>query len=72
MSERRGPSLSAPTIPPETKGVFDLVKGLTEVDPQQLADFRKAMTDKVIPEIVEVVEQRRLRAAESRRWQLKC
>jgi hypothetical protein len=29
------------------------------------------MTDVVIPEIVKVVEERRLLAAESRQWQLK-
>jgi hypothetical protein len=30
------------------------------------------MTDEVIPEIVKIVEERRLKAAESRHWQLKC
>jgi hypothetical protein len=30
------------------------------------------MTDEVIPEIVKVVEERRMLAAESRHWQLKC
>jgi hypothetical protein len=54
------------------KGVFDLVEGLTPVDPKKLADFEQAMSEEVIPEIVKVVEKRRTLAAKSRRWQLKC
>jgi hypothetical protein len=56
----------------EDKGVFDLVEGLTSVDPKTLADFKQEMTQEVIPEIVKVVEERRMLAAESRHWQLKC
>jgi len=51
--------------------VFDLIEGLTPVDPADLEEFEKAMADKVL-EIVKVVEERRLQAAESRNWQLKC
>lgn len=54
------------------KGVFELVEGVTAVDPALLIDFQRAMTEEVIPEIVRVVEERRLLAAESRQWQLKC
>lgn len=61
------------TNPSEAKkGVFELVDGLTGVDPSRLAEFKRAMTEEVIPEIVKVVEERRLHAAESRQWQLKC
>ena len=56
----------------EKQGVFELVQGLTKVDPQQLAEFKRAMTEEVIPEIVKIVEERRLQAAESRQRQLKC
>jgi hypothetical protein len=56
----------------EDKGVFDLVEGFTSVDPAALADFKQEMTQEVIPEIVKVVEERRVLAAESRHWQLKC
>lgn len=56
----------------DKKSVFDLIEGLTKVDPEALADFKRAMTEDVIPEIVKVVEERRLQAAESRHWQLKC
>lgn len=42
------------------------------VDLKALDDFRSAMTNEVIPEIVRVVEERRLGAAQSRHWQLKC
>jgi len=57
---------------PEDKKVFDLIEGLTAVDPKALADFKQEMTQEVIPDIVKVVEERRLLAAESRHWQLKC
>lgn len=56
----------------EKKGVFDLVEGLTAIDPSALADFKQEMTQEVIPEIVKIVEERRMLAAESRHWQLKC
>jgi hypothetical protein len=56
----------------EAKGVFELIDGLKTVDPRALDDFKQAMTEEVIPEIVKVVDQRRLSAAESRHWQLKC
>jgi hypothetical protein len=56
----------------EETGVFDRVEGLTPVDAAALEDFKRAMTDEVIPEIVRVVEERRLLAAKSRHWQLKC
>jgi len=54
------------------KGVFDLVNGFTSVDPDELADFEQAMSNDVIPEIVKMVEKRRMLAAKSRHWQLKC
>ena len=41
----------------DEKGVFDLIEGLAE---------------DVIPEIVKIVEERRLLAASNRNWQLKC
>jgi hypothetical protein len=56
----------------DKNGVFDLVEGLTAVDPNALAEFKQEMTEEVIPEIVKIVEERRLLAAESRHWQLKC
>jgi len=55
-----------------SRSVFDKIEGLTEVDPNQLVEFRRAMIEEVIPEIMRIVETRRLRAAESRQWQLKC
>jgi hypothetical protein len=56
----------------EKKGMFDLVEGLTVIDPNALAEFKQEMTEAVIPEIVKIVEERRVLAAESRHWQLKC
>lgn len=52
--------------------LLDKINGLTQVDPQQIQEFKRLMTEEVIPEIVKVVEERRLKAAESREWQLKC
>jgi hypothetical protein len=54
------------------EAVSKIVQGLTPIDPTVLDDFLREMHEKVIPEIVEVVEERRLLAAESRQWQLKC
>lgn len=55
----------------EEKSVFDLVEGMTAVDPNQLADFQRAMTEEIIPEIVRVVEERRAAAAETYHCQLR-
>ena len=46
----------------EDKGVFDLIEGFTAVDPAALAEFKQEMTQQVIPEIVKVVEERRVRS----------
>jgi hypothetical protein len=56
---------------PKTTGVFSQIEGLTPVDPAEVEDFKRAMTEKVIPEIVKVVEHRRVLAADSRRRHLK-
>jgi len=52
--------------------IFDEIKELKLVDPKALEDFKRTMTDEVIPEIVRVVEERRVLAAVSRERQLKC
>lgn len=56
----------------DEKGVFGIIEGLALADPALLESFKQAMTQEVIPEIVRVVEERRMRAAESRHCQLKC
>jgi len=56
----------------DPESVFDAIKGLKEVDPSTLADFQKAMTEEVIPEIAKIVETRRLKAVENRARKLKC
>ena len=56
----------------DESNVFDVIEGLTPVDQNALTDFTRTMTEEVIPDIVRVVEERRMLAAESRRWQLKC
>jgi hypothetical protein len=56
----------------EESSVLDKIENLQKIDPQQLQEFKRLMTDEVIPEIIKVVEERRVRAAESRLWQLKC
>jgi hypothetical protein len=50
----------------DNEDVFNLVEGLKPVDPQKLAEFERTMKDEVVPDIVKVVEKRRLFAAESR------
>jgi hypothetical protein len=50
----------------EEKSALATIEGLTPVSVEQLEDFRKAMEEQVIPEIEEIVERRRLLAAESR------
>lgn len=52
-------------------GVFGAIDGLQHVAPDSLREYEQKMSDEVIPEIVEAVEERRLLAAQSRRWQLK-
>lgn len=50
----------------DNEDVFKLVEGLKPVDPTKLVEFERTMKDEVVPDIVKVVEQRRLFAAESR------
>ena len=42
------------------------VEGLEKVDPEKLDSFRKEMSEKVVPEIKRVVEERRILASTSR------
>jgi hypothetical protein len=53
------------------KDVSEVLQGLTPIDPKELEDFKREMSDKVIPEILRVIEARRILAAESRQKQLK-
>lgn len=55
----------------DESNVSEITKDLTPVDPKTLEDFEREMTEHVIPEIKAVVEERRVRAAESRQLQLK-
>jgi hypothetical protein len=55
----------------QVKGVFDLIEGLTPVDPKALEDFVNAMREEVIPEIVKVMDERLTLAAKTRHRQLK-
>ena len=48
------------------------IEGVTTVDPKKLEEFKKEMTERVIPAIVKAVEERRMRAAQTRERQLKC
>jgi hypothetical protein len=53
------------------QSVFEVVEGLTEVDAEAVEEFRRAMTEEVIPEIEEVIQERRTLAASTRMRQLK-
>ena len=48
------------------KSVLEHIRGVKAVDPQELAVFRKAMTEQVIPEIVRIIEDRSTNAAQMR------
>jgi len=52
--------------------VSEVIKGLTPLPSGALEAFEREMTEKVIPEIIKAVEERRVLAAESRQRQLKC
>lgn len=72
--ETRGSDLAKTEQAMDSKenDVSEVIQGLTPVDPKALEDFKREMTEEVIPEILRVVEERRVNAAESRQWQLKC
>ena len=55
----------------DESNVSEVTKDLTPVDPKALEDFAREMNEQVIPDIKAVVEERRVRAAESRQLQLK-
>ena len=55
----------------ESDDVFELVEGMKPVDRKALAEFERKMNEEVVPEIVQIVEKRRLFAAEGRVRQLK-
>ena len=50
----------------------DTSADLKAVEAAALDEFVRTMNEEVIPEIVRVVHKRRLLAAQSRHWQLKC
>ncbi len=52
--------------------VSEVIHGLTPVDPKAFEDFKREMTDEVLPEIIRVMEERRVLAAESGQRQIKC
>lgn len=54
------------------KDILDIKKLLTPVDPKELQEFEHVMKTDVIPKILKVVDDRRMSAAKSRLWQLKC
>jgi len=51
--------------------LLNAVDGLKPVKPEVIKDFDTAMTEKVIPEIVKAIDDRRLAAAQTRLKQLK-
>jgi len=55
----------------ERKRPAPAVAGLTQSEATALEDFFSAMKEEVVPEIVRDEEERRVLAAESRRWPLK-
>jgi hypothetical protein len=54
------------------KGILAAVDGLKPVKPEDIKEFSTAMNERVIPDIVKTVDDRRLAAAHVRLKQLKC
>ena len=54
----------------DKKSIADKLDGVTPVDVKIMENFKREMTENVIPEIVRVVEERRLLAHESRHRRL--
>lgn len=54
----------------DKKQTFDNLKGVTPIDYKMLEGFKREMTEKVVPEIVKIVEERQLLAQQSRHRRL--
>jgi len=50
--------------------ILDQLEGLTPVDPDSLKEFNREMSERVVPKIRQIVERRRMLAAESRQRKL--
>jgi hypothetical protein len=57
---------------PQTSPVFEQIEGCVPVKLEDVQPFITSMNNDVIPEIVKVVEERRMLASDSRHWKLKC
>lgn len=53
-------------------GSTEFLRGTSPLDPKELEDFERAMSEEVIPDIVKIAEERRLLVAQSRQRHLKC
>ncbi len=53
-------------------GALSAIEGLEPIDPALLEEFKRAMNEEAIPKIVEAVEQRQMKASDTRQWPLKC
>ena len=54
-----------------TDALLENIQGLEPVDREKVEEFKRAMTDDVVPRMVKAVEDRRLAAAKSRGKPLK-
>lgn len=48
-----------------------IIEGLDPIDPALLEEFKRAMNEEAIPKILKMVEERKLKAAETLQWPLK-
>ena len=54
-----------------TDALLEKIQGLEPVEPEKVEEFKRAMTDDIVPRMVKAVEDRRLAAAKSRGKPLK-
>jgi hypothetical protein len=51
-------------------GILEQIEGLTSVEADSLKEFNREMSERVVPKIRQIVERRRMLAAESRQRKL--
>lgn len=51
--------------------ILEEIEGLEKLDPALLEDFKQEMTEKVIPEVITIMQERAILAEEARKRRMK-